>query len=149
MCAIFEDGDDKDPSKLRTGADGFREELLKQGNEMYAARPSCGAAVDALLVRLELVLRQLGREEASEGATPEVEAAEAETLLQELMPDARWRQLLGKVRERLAVAASTRWLQGPARSGGAGALTGGGANAAAVRVCELNMPASGCIIRAS
>ena len=41
MCAIFEDGDDKDPSKLRTGADGFREELLKQGIEMYATRPSC------------------------------------------------------------------------------------------------------------
>ena len=67
MCAIFEDGDDKDPSKLRTGADGFREELLKQGIEMYAARPSCGAAVDALLVRLEPVLRRLVREEAGEG----------------------------------------------------------------------------------
>ena len=40
MSAIFEGGDDKDPSKLRTGADGFREELLKQGNELYAARPS-------------------------------------------------------------------------------------------------------------
>ena len=37
MSAIFEGGDDKDPSKLRTGADGFREELLKQGNE----RASC------------------------------------------------------------------------------------------------------------
>ena len=70
---------------------------------MYAARPSCGAAVDALLVRLEPVLRRLVREEAGEGATPESEAAEAEALVRELMPDARWRQLLGTVRERLAV----------------------------------------------
>ena len=30
-----------------------------------------------------------------------------------------------------------------------GAFTGGDANAAAVRVCELNMPASGCLIGAS
>ena len=30
-----------------------------------------------------------------------------------------------------------------------GALTGGDANAAAVRVCELNISASGCLIRAS
>ena len=103
MCAIFEGGDDKDPSKLRTGADGFREELLKQGNEMYAARPSCGAAVDALLARLGPVLRRHEREEAGEAATPETEASDAETLVQELMPDARWRQLLGAARARLAV----------------------------------------------
>eukprot|EP00964_Phaeocystis_antarctica_P143760 scaffold109364_cov36-Phaeocystis_antarctica.AAC.1 len=102
MCAIFEGGDDKDPSKLRTGADGFREELLKQGNEMYAARPSCGAAVDALLARLGPVLRRHEREEAGEAATPETEASDAETLVQELMPDARWRQLLGAARARLA-----------------------------------------------
>ena len=68
MSAIFEGGDDKDPSKLRTGAAGFREELLKQGNELYAARPSCGAAVEALLGRLEPVLRRHVRGEAGEGA---------------------------------------------------------------------------------
>ena len=46
MCAIFEDGDDKDLAKLRTGADGFAEELLKQGTAMYAAKPACMEAVD-------------------------------------------------------------------------------------------------------
>ena len=103
MSAIFEGGDDKDPSKLRTGADGFREELLKQGSELYAARPSCGAAVEALLGRLEPVLRRHVRGEAGEGAAPETEAAEVEMLVRELMSDARWRQLLGKARARLAV----------------------------------------------
>ena len=103
MSAIFEGGDDKDPSKLRTGADGFREELLKQGNELYAARPSCGAAVEALLGRLEPVLRRHVRGEAGEGAAPEAEAAEVEMLVRELMSDARWRRLLGKARARLAV----------------------------------------------
>ena len=46
MCYLFEDGDDKDLAKLRTGADGFAEELLKQGTAMYAAKPACMEAVD-------------------------------------------------------------------------------------------------------
>ena len=44
-----------------------------------------------------------GGRRGPEGATPESKAAEAEALVRELMPNARWRQLLGKVRERLAV----------------------------------------------
>ena len=36
MCAIFGDGCGKDMSSLCSAADGFREELLRQGRELYA-----------------------------------------------------------------------------------------------------------------
>ena len=80
MCAIFEDGDDKDPAKLRTGADGFAEELLKQGTEMYAAKPACMEAVQALLGHLEPVLRRLDGGEEGDSAPTVDEAEEAAAL---------------------------------------------------------------------
>ena len=85
MCAIFEDGDDKDPAKLRTGADGFAEELLKQGTAMYAAKPACMEAVQALLGHLEPVLLRLGGGEEGDSAPTVDEAAEAAALADEVM----------------------------------------------------------------
>ena len=105
MCAIFEDGDDKDPTKLRTGTDGFAEELLKQGTEMYAAKPACMEAVQALLEHLDPVLLRLRRDEEGASAPSADEAAEAAALVDEVMTEARWRRVLGRVRERLAVGA--------------------------------------------
>ena len=59
----------RDPSvlpELRTGADGFREELLKQGTAVYCARPSCADAVEELLRQVEPALRRLERPSAEE-----------------------------------------------------------------------------------
>ena len=132
MCAIFRDGCGKDLDSLCTAADGFREELLKQGTALYESKPTCLSAVEDLIGRLQPVLARCSTEAAEGGDGVGVDGvgggdgcidgdgdggdggggnedeqaqAAAESLVERVMGEGRWRTVLSKVRSQLAVGA--------------------------------------------